>query len=170
MSSPIIKLLSPRRWNGLEIEKEAKGIDAQKDAFAIAVLKHSGEIGKTVMKWTYNGKSTIKLVEKIVKALKDEEFSNTFIKSLRSEFGGLLDENGRYSDPPLIETEIQRLIDRSCMIMRKDPEDKKAFAQRREKTVKDMVLKVTNLYTNSKSEENFFSLLEIADFLSREVD
>lgn len=153
-----------------EIEKEAKGIDAQKDAFAIAVLKHSGEISKAVMKWTYNGESTIKLVEKIVKALKDEEFSNTFIKNLRSEFGGLLDEKGRYSDHSLIEVEIRRLTDRSCMIMRKDSEDKTVFAQRKEETVKDMVSKVTNLYKNSKSEENFFSLLEIADFLSREVD
>ena len=67
------------------VEEEAKEIDAQKDAFAIAVLKHSGEIRKAVMKWTYNDKSTTALIEEIVKALKDEEFSNTFIKSLRAE-------------------------------------------------------------------------------------
>jgi len=152
------------------VEEEAKEIDAQKDAFAIAVLKHSGEIRKAVMKWTYNDKSTTALIEEIVKALKDEEFSNTFIKSLRAEFGGLLDEKGKYGDPPLIVTEIRRLIDRSCTMTRNESEDKEAFAWRRKQTVDDMISRVTSLYTSSTSAENFFSLLDIADFLSREAD
>ena len=143
-----------------KMEKEAKE-NENKNAFAIAVLKHSGEINKTVWKWNVdneNKSSTIKLFEELIRELNDEKegFSNTFIKNLCIEFQKL----GKIEDV-MVQTELKRLLNRSSRI-EKDKEKKKQKIQKWQK-------KLFNLYINSQTKDNFLSFLNIADFLVREA-
>jgi len=156
--TPLLEVL---KW-ARKMEKEAKSIDDQKDAFAIAVLKRSGEIHKAVFKWQYGTSSVIEILENLIKSLK-KDFSNTFIKNLGVEFRRLMDEKGKYENNLLIKTEIKRLIERSCMMTRTQDKTKKEFLQRKKQAIDDL----TELYTNSKSLDNFLSSLDIADFIER---
>jgi len=142
-----------------KMEKEAKSIDDDKDAFAIAALKRSGEIRKTVFKWQYGTPSVIEVLEHLIQSLNQEKISNKFIKSLGLEFRRLMDKEGQYKDSDIIKTEMKRWIARSCML------DK----GRKKRAVDDLTKKLVMLYTNSKSLDNFLSALEIADFIEREA-
>ena len=140
------------------MEKEAKLIDGKKDAFAIAVLKRSGEIRKTRFKWKYTDTDTTEIMEKLIQLLKENKLSNTFIKNLGMEFGRVMDEKGNYGLDLHITTELERLIDRSCMI-------------KRNQAIDDLTKNLCTLYSSSKSSlENFLSFMDIADFVKREVN
>lgn len=67
-----------------EMEKKAKNI-SDKNAFAIAVLKKSGEQQKMVIKWG-DGQSNLKSIINIVNALKQKDFSPAFIENLNQVF------------------------------------------------------------------------------------
>lgn len=158
-----------------KMEKEAKTIDDDKDAFAIAVLKRSGEIRKAVFKWQYGTSSVIEILENLIMSLKQDEhtkqrnFSNTFIKILGVEFRRLMNEKGKYKNNLLIKTEMKRLIGRSCMMTRKQDETKEEFLQRKKRAIDDLTEKLDRLHTKSKSLDNFLSALDIADFIEREA-
>ena len=158
-----------------KMEKEAKSIDDDKDAFAIAVLKRSGEIRKAVFKWQYGTSSVIEILENLIMSLKQDEhtkqrnFSNTFIKILGVEFRRLMNEKGKYKNNLLIKTEMKRLIGRSCMMTRKQDERKEEFLQRKKRAIDDLTEKLDRLHTKSKSLDNFLSALDIADFIEREA-
>ena len=139
--------------------KEAKSIDDDKDAFAIAVLKRSGEIRKTVFKWQYGTSSVIDVLEDLIQSLNQEEFSNNFIKSLGLEFRRFMNEEGQYNNSDIIETEMKRLVSRSCTL-----DD-----GRKKQAITDLTEKLVMLYKNSKLLDNFLSALDIADFIEREA-
>jgi len=150
-----------------KMEDDAKE-NGGRDAFAIAVLKRSGEIRKTVFKWKYGGEYTIKTLERIIELLKKEEFSNTFIKQFGVEFSRLMDEDGKYGDNSIIKTEMKRLIARSCMISRRGDETEDDFLQRKKQAIGDLTKSLSTLYMNSKSSlDNFLSFMDIADFIRR---
>jgi CRISPR-associated protein Cmr2 len=72
-----------------EMEKKAKKVDG-KDAFAIALMKHSGEMRECAAKWDYKEINkpggTIELIETLAKLIRCEDLSNKFIYSLRDDF------------------------------------------------------------------------------------
>jgi CRISPR-associated protein Cmr2 len=140
-----------------KMEKEAKTIDDDKDAFAIAVLKRSGEIRKTVFKWQYGTSSVIDVLEDLIQSLNQEEFSNNFIKSLGLEFRRFMNEEGQYKNSDIIETEMKRLVSRSCTLA----------DGRKKQAITDLTEKLVMLHKNSKSLDNFLSALDIADFIER---
>jgi CRISPR-associated protein Cmr2 len=142
-----------------KMEKEAKSIDDDKDAFAIAVLKRSGEIRKAVFKWQYGTSSVIDVLELLIQSLNQKEFSNNFIKSLGLEFRRLMNEEGQYKNSDIIKTEMKRLVARSCML----------DERRKKRAIDDLTEKLDMLHTNSKSLDNFLSALDIADFIEREA-
>ena len=145
------------------MEKEAKEKEkGGRDAFAIAVLKHSGEINKTVWKWELEDEKklyskNIKLLEELIKELQDDNsgFSYSFIKNLGMEFQKL----GERENDELLRVELRRLLIRSSQI-------KGDNALRKEK-VDEWQKKLFDFYLDSKTETNFFSFLTIADFLAR---
>ena len=153
------------RW-ARNMGKEAKTIDSQKDAFAMAVLRHSGEISRIVFKWQYNSISTIGIMNELIDAL-HSDFSNTFIKNVSNEFSWMMDKNGKYDDRVIFLTELRRLIKRSCMIEKKQGENKQDFENRKKKMIDALTGKLKILYENSITLENFFSLLDVADFIER---
>jgi CRISPR-associated protein Cmr2 len=147
-----------------KMEKAAKAKEkGDRNAFGIAVLKHSGEIEETVFKWGEN-QANIELLGNLVDHLKQEEFSNTFIKSLNTELFRLMDDEGKIDNPKaddIINIELQRLLERS--------RDKNKDITKEQ--AKQLAEKIYKLY-ESKSDDvqNFLSFLNIADFLHREVN
>lgn len=159
-----------------KMEHEAKLIDGNnKDAFAIAVLKRSGEIHKTVFKWKYNTLDTIEVLAELVSLLKSPNnsetpyFSDSFVKKLNEEFNLLMDDEGKVNglEFPLFKTEVKRLINRSCMMVKKTGEDETEFRSRKEQTIADITEKLCALAKESRSLENFLSLLNTAVFIER---
>lgn len=155
------------RWTQT-MEKEAKKIDG-KNAFAIAVLKRSGEIRKADFKWEYDGESTVQIMEELVQSLKQNEFSDTFIKNLSAEFGRFMTDGLLHEFKPLIETEMMRLIERSCMMRKKENESREEFENRKKDRINELNRKLKHIYSNSRSFEDFISFLDIVVFIEREV-
>jgi len=143
-------------------EKFAKQIDEKKNAFAISVIKHSGETNHLIFKW---GNKTdivqnVKHIEILVKYLVNNIFSNTFIKRFEAEFKPLLVEDRIESY--LIKPELKRLISNSCISKNITKEEKKLEVDK----LYDALL---NLY-NSSSTNNFIEALNISEFLSRYIN
>ncbi|TVM02762.1 MAG: type III-B CRISPR-associated protein Cas10/Cmr2 [Candidatus Brocadia sp. WS118] len=160
------------------MEKEAKQIDG-KNAFAIAVLKHSGEIEQTVGVWRKDDQWIPELLEGIAKRISTDQFSNTFIQNLTRELLGLKDENHeiKIADDKLIECEIKRLVGRSWIGKSKEEENKKnkELEDHRKEQIEKMTGEVVLLFKLSQKNwkhrpvKNFLSALHVADFISREV-
>lgn len=151
------------------MEKKAKS-EGGRDAFAISVMKRSGEVIDSVYKWRYDDSSyVLSVLKDLVNELKaDYGLSATFIKNLRREFDKLIDgknedvidEYGKYND--IIETEIKRLIKRSTK--RDENGNRKDY-----KDLTNKIIKISQVKNQQLGLINFFNLLDIADFLSRKV-
>lgn len=165
--TPLTEVLAWAR----KMEKEAKKIDMVKDAFGLALLKHSGEISKSVYKWKSDGDWTTDLVDKLVSYIKND-FSSSFIRTFHFEFRPLMDDNGRL-DPGkisdgMVKGEMKRLIGRAYLnnigILK---EQKRA---EKEKKVNDLLVSLWKLYLSSSYFNNLLSLLDFAVFMEREVN
>lgn len=148
-----------------KMEQEAKDIDSEKDAFAIAVLKHSGNVEKATIKWRIGNICSIEIFETLSTQLKEDRISNTFIKRLASEMLKLTDSQGNYSEIDLIKTEISRLIERSFIKLREEKEEE---FQRRKKDTTER-LRLSLLLEKSGTFSNFISILNITDFISKHI-
>ncbi len=178
--APLSEVLSWAR----KMEREAKNIDEDKDAFALAVLKHSGEIHKTIYKWRYDGSWTVDLLKDLIDRIKGtseeqasgstiplrQQFSNNFIKTLNQEFQKIMDEDGNLCEDSLIKSEIKRLLHRSSLLRKNPGETFKEFELRKKLAVQSLQERLEILYTCSMNFQNFLSALNIADFLAREVE
>ncbi|HMW06628.1 MAG TPA: type III-B CRISPR-associated protein Cas10/Cmr2 [Leptospiraceae bacterium] len=143
------------------MEKEAKSIDITKDAFAITILKHSGERQSCKLHWNdLKDSSNISKIEEIVQSLQTEKFSNTFMQNIVQEFKKLISKDKNESLNKIVTAEIDRLVERAYLLK----EDKKENSEKLSKVVKDLYL-YNDL--NSKNPNNFFSVLGIADFLRK---
>lgn len=162
-------------------EKQAKEVDG-KNAFAITVLKHSGEIQEAVYKWesdqkknTDNWKNLGRLVEFIAMEEGDNgkgSFSNTFIQNLTAEFTQLTGHNlsdidtkrrnSEFLDAALYK-EIGRLVARSLKVFESTETDNK----RRQ----ELTEIVQSLWTEAPRprSRNFIHALHVADFLTRKT-
>jgi CRISPR-associated protein Cmr2 len=143
-----------------QMEKEAKRIDSDKDACAIAVLKHSGDIVETVFKWKYNKDFWVTdLMDKLIKMLIKDKISGNFITNLNKEFLSLMDDKGQYCEDNIVESEIQRLVKRSV----KQKEDNV------NEETSELIEHMKTFYTPPMSLKNFLSFLNIIRFITREV-
>ncbi|WP_422448341.1 type III-B CRISPR-associated protein Cas10/Cmr2 [Thermoanaerobacterium sp. DL9XJH110] len=157
IKTPLSEVL---KW-ARKMEKEAKEINGgEKDAFGIAVLKRSGEINKAVFKWKVGEKWVTDIISNIYNSLRSGKFSNKFIKNLNIEFLKLVDDSGLFNDKKIVELEIKRLLNRSCMLLGDD--EKKELITKLAEDLFEMFLASGNV-------GNFLSVLNIADFMAREV-
>lgn len=157
------------KWSR-RMEHAAKEIDEEKDAFAIAVLKHSGEIHKTIFKWRENEIWTTDIFENLMQQLREEIFSSKFITNLDREFRLVMDHQGKLADRRGVESEIRRLITRACQMRRQKDESPNEFRERKDNAIKKMISDIIWLNTRSRhSFENFLAALNIIDFLVRKV-
>jgi len=161
-----------------KMERRAKNIGDEKDSLALAVLKRSGEVHQSVYRWRCAEGWIVDYIDLLIDKIKEKngttppEFSDNFIRTIHQEFVKLLDENGNISDiaeEKLVFTEARRLLARSCMLLKEHSETKQEFAVRKQVAVGNMTRYLKELYLHSVSLDNFFSLLHIANFISREV-
>ncbi len=175
------------KWSR-HMEHEAKQLDAEKNAVGFAVLKHSGEIRKSVLKWDYfHGeeairsvtvmKSLIKLLTGVQRARPEAQntatvkWSDTFIKNFDREFSCLMDKKGKLSDKRMAEIELRRLIRRACQQARQPDESWVDYDRR--VWITDMIENFTKMFKDKEeptfSAQNFISFLYISDFIARKA-
>jgi CRISPR-associated protein Cmr2 len=173
--TPLSEVLKKAR----EVEKKAKN-QGDRNAFAIAVLKHSGEIQECVFKWDSKAEeasafSNWQDLETIFTMLRDETFSNKFISSLSTELydlaGLALDKIDTATNLSAqieagVELEIKRLIKRA-LVKRETPETNK-------KNTDSLCKAVLAIWQNAdlknvKKTENFIHALHIVDFIHRKI-
>lgn len=154
-----------------EMEKLAKNEEkGNRDAFAIAVLKHSGESHQAYYKWyekdDEDGKESMKAwtaLEKLVCHLQND-CSETFIRVLEREFGTLADDKGKIKKPKMIKTELFRLANKSLN------DNKKALTA-------ELTKQSWNLFPVGEDEledeevhvENAMAAMKISLFLKRKI-
>jgi len=128
-----------------------------RNAFAISVLKHSGESHETVFKWDY-----LKKLETIHFQLLEENYSNTFIKSIYLEMKDF-QSNFKENKTNFVKSgigeklalkEIERLVKRSKMS---------------DKPYNILHEVVKDVFTESHTFENFTEALNITQFTKRQI-
>lgn len=147
------------------VEKKAKEVPG-KDAYGIAVMKHSGEAREGFLKFNVTGQTdSLSALKRVVGELKSPEgFSSTFIKAFEREMNYLMDrEDGTVVlNDRALRTELHRLLSRSS----------KTHGTEREKKVNNFLVVVDSLRLASDGDsgmKNFLSLLDICDFIERET-
>jgi CRISPR-associated protein Cmr2 len=123
-----------------------------RDAFALRILKHSGESHECGFKWEI-GKpdSPLTALQTVIAQLK-ENFSANFIQGLNQEMRLLHQEPVRTA---VIEGEIKRLVGRSV---------KKPGLEHEKESLIDRVKQL-----NSGTTENFLEALNVCKFMQREI-
>ncbi len=172
--TPLSEVLEKAR----KVEKAAKK-EGDRNAFGIAVMKHSGEIQEAVYKWDQDEKSPSgcsnwEALECVYQALNKESgnFSHTFIQNLTTEMVGLtgrdlrnlLPGDKRKAISEGICLEIRRLVDRSW----KNPKKK---AQEEITELSDRVSQLWEQVPKNSDHRprHFVHALHIADFLTRKT-
>jgi CRISPR-associated protein Cmr2 len=151
--------------------------DAGRNAFCIHMMKRSGEVLRASMQW---GTKEDELqnwdaLRTCVRYMQKGCFSNTFITSISEETLGLMGRNKSLpaSFEPLVELELQRLIQRSVINTGLEA-FLQANPQESEKRVMDSMQKASLLLLRNSPEKirlsNALNMLQIADFLNRQPD
>lgn len=153
-----------------QMEEKAKAISG-KDAFAVSLIKHSGQLKEFYCKWKFEkGGELIDTNHKILNLInyfkeRGLYLSNTFPYKLYNSVKNLMSSNGGYSlDSGIFKSELQRIVKRS---LQGDSQkiSKKDF-------VENVVSDLWDLFFIdgiSENIERFTDLLEIARFLSKVV-
>lgn len=160
------------------VEKAAKK-EGERNAFGIAVMKHSGEVQQAIYKWDTDGASASGIsnweaLEGIYKAIDkdDGNFSNKFIQNLTVEIQGLtgvdmqniaINRDGKLVNN-VLPCEIKRLVDRAW----------KEGKQKDKEKAKLLAGTITQLWNNVPKDSdhrprNFIHALHITDFLTRKI-
>jgi len=149
------------------MEKEAK--EKSRDSFAIAVLKHSGEIHKTVWKWYDSGKSNVDRIEKILHKLIKKKFSANFIHALEEEFRKLSSEENILVYKKQFQAELKRLIAKS-ILLQNNSDSVQNIAKQKEREKEELYNLCNKLFLKAfEDTENYFSLMKIVDFIARHL-
>ncbi len=141
-----------------QAERRAKAREiGGRDTIALTILKRSGEIHKSNFKW-YDKQKNFLLGDfcVIVEALNTKASSNKFITAFSEEFSPIVTEKtfGR-DNKELIELELSRLL--------KDNNLSKVQEQK-------SVLRLMDYFMSDRGRlQDFIYLLNIADFISREI-
>jgi CRISPR-associated protein Cmr2 len=141
------------------MEHKAKE-EGGRDAFAISVLKHSGESHETVLKWENACENLIRIKE-ITESLQ-KDFSAKWIKNIQEEFMLIANKDNKLeiAHHAMFKTEMKRLLGRSCNLIGKEKTDK----------VNEISGKAEALISNVLYHfGNFSEALNIAKFIQKEL-
>jgi CRISPR-associated protein Cmr2 len=167
-----------------EMEKKAKEIDDEKDAFSIVVMKHAGTIEEAHFKWKINGERWMTdELSHIIHELCVQRFSNTFITALCREFVRLQDAQGNFCHQEFVRFEIHRLLKRANTLLPHDRETAVLFKQRKKQAIEKLENAVYSVYSEAfaydpvscmrvpdvYSFSTFLSALTICDFVKRKT-
>ncbi len=134
-----------------------------KNAFAISVLKRSGESRKCQFTWTMKDVCLSDYLSYITTRLMDKRgFSSAFIKNIDNEIRPLIGSADDYEIDSLLKVELKRLIVRSSILGNS------------ESITSGMIEAVLSVYkSNSAHDESFYNFvaaLHICDFIKRKTD
>ncbi len=154
-----------------EMESVAKET-GQRNAFALSVLKHSGETLSTVYKWRYDNADPISLMKELYEEINtNRHYSTTFIHMLREEFQKLINTAGQMGtlNIEMVKAELKRLLGRACMMEKQDGESGQDYRTRKTGSINNFTNKLYSLFRTDRNLENLLSLLEVIDFMTRKV-
>ena len=144
-----------------DMEKAAKKVD-RKDAFGIALFKHSGNISKMVTRWKYGELEVLNIGMKLVELLDDDEISKRFLYTFRDAFKKLIGDDGKLVKglpPVLVKEEFKRLIERAY----------KKKGQKLDDAEKEVISETIDLLPPRITPfSDYLSFLEIINFIARE--
>lgn len=157
--APLQSLLDDVR----QMETKAKGsryLGQAKNALAIRVRTHSGEMLEKVLPWIIPTETenirTVNLLKNMIAFLDEKSLSKSFIYQLMDTFKPLLSLAPEVVDADLFFTELIRLADRSVL-----------ETARREEIIR-LVRSLRPLYENScKTVKQFIYLLKMAAFFNK---
>lgn len=143
-----------------EMEKLAKD-QGGRDAFALSVMKRSGETHETIFKWDFLPK-----LETILEELREEHFSDTFIDKLQRELVHFeTDFSNKKTEfiktgigKKIAAKEIKRLVKRAEMV------------EENRHPLQTMADEVEAIFTESSTFENFAEAMNILQFLKRQIN
>jgi len=162
-----------------QMEHEAKQVP-NKNSVGIAILKHSGDLIKTVFKWNYlielkeggNTKiNSIEILKKIFEKLNLDMISNTFFRTLGKEFWWLRTKNLKLSKQKLEEVntvlsaELERLFYRSVLMNTSKNKIKKEDLLNKNNEYNKEILEPLKILLTFMNFPNFCAFLEICDFI-----
>jgi CRISPR-associated protein Cmr2 len=158
-------------------QKYAKDEDGGgRNAFAIYLMKRSGEIQRATIPWGEDLEN-LKALRTCVELMQAGCFSNTFITALNVELTGLVGRKNRFSVDfsnfdQLIRLEISRLVKRSKIEKGLKEYVNRRRSQSERKIIADMEASIAQVFKFGEDSkvENFLHWLEIADFLNRQPD
>ena len=143
------------------MEKTAKELPG-KDAFAIAVIKHSGDMIQTRWKWnSVHGVSNLELIDKIISEIQEKKFSTAFLSKIQEEFSALITRDNRIPNIEIVKVELKRLIGNACQIA--DKTKKKKEIEKYCQNIEPL------LYESGENISQLFNLLSVVDFLIRKT-
>ncbi|MDE0084892.1 MAG: type III-B CRISPR-associated protein Cas10/Cmr2 [Candidatus Poribacteria bacterium] len=139
------------------MEKEAKKVD-KKDAFGIALFKHSGNISEIVTKWEHNDLNVLAVSEELVELLSDGEVSKRFLYSFREIFVKLIEDVDDFIalGRPLIQSEFRRIM-----------EGAHSTKGTQSKISQEIIDSLVQLIHYIHPFRNFLGYLEIVNFVAR---
>lgn len=153
------------------MEKKAKKYSTAKSHFALSVMKHSGEVEITIQPWNLGKHFVPEFIDRLTRAITNDEFSKSFITNLEIELKKLISKD---SYPPfidqLIEIEVSRLLKRSCMIENTGKLLKQDFEKLKEEKIKELTEVIMPVWYQKRHIVNFTSFLSISEFISRHLN
>jgi len=145
-----------------QMEHKAKDWRTEKNTFGIAVIKGSGEEHETI--WGLENES-LENISFLIDEMRREHISNTFLKNFQREWERTLDSEGNFKlFSKMLKIEFERLLVRS-LNSKISKEDKKIL---KDEVVKGIWEDLFDVQDSKLS--NFFTLLNICDFLQRNMD
>jgi CRISPR-associated protein Cmr2 len=144
-----------------KMEDKAKEFHKDKNAFGVAVLKHSGEQHEMVIQWGQNAENLDRM-KYIIDEL-NSHFSDTWIKNIEKEFFLLQEDNHQIGNKEdndiknMFDYELKRLLHRSNMYGQK------------EKTEKLYVETNNVFYSLNQNFEKFRQFLSVCQFITRTI-
>lgn len=173
---PLTRVIEKTR----QMERLAKDVP-NKDAVAIAVLKKSGDIEKTVFKWNYiiendeNNQiiiNSFELLKRIANKLTDEVFSNTFFRSLEKEFWWLRSNKLKLNEEQLtdilnlLNEELKRLFYRAVLMNKTKTNITRQELANEDHELNWDILEPLKIIMKSLNFSDFCSYLKICDFIN----
>lgn len=151
-----------------EMEKLAKNEDkGDRDAFAVAVLKHSGESHEAYYKWYDKESGSMKAwdaLQKLVGHLQND-CSETFIRVLEREFRLLQNDKGEVQNADMITLELRRLARRSLTEKGKIESKGEEVAENAMNLISQRESRMNKSYANFS---NSFEAMKVAIFMKRQ--
>ena len=163
---PLSEVLKKARY----LEKKAKK-QGERNAFSVAVLKHSGDVQEATFKWDANpaepsNASNWNHLFEIFEGLRKRHFSSAFIQNISATIvmlSGSLESDLEDIDPIQLKPEFKRIIDRAFL---------PSSGIDRKKEVERLTHTLYSLIENSRNPkrlQNFVHGLHIVDFLNRRL-